>query len=107
MIRASFGTDKNGLLGFEISGHSGYSEEGSDIICAAVSAMADLVIHLAVDIYKDGGKVFQDDKSASLAFYPEKTESSVLVGGLYDELLALSNEYPKNVSVKKTDGHTK
>ena len=26
--------------GFECSGHAGYAEEGSDIICAAVSALA-------------------------------------------------------------------
>jgi uncharacterized protein YsxB (DUF464 family) len=28
------------ITGFRISGHSGYSEEGSDIVCAAVSALA-------------------------------------------------------------------
>lgn len=28
------------LTGFEISGHSGYGEAGSDIVCAAVSALA-------------------------------------------------------------------
>ncbi len=27
-------------VGFEISGHAGYAEEGSDIICSAVSALA-------------------------------------------------------------------
>lgn len=26
--------------GYEVSGHSGYAEEGSDIICAAVSVLA-------------------------------------------------------------------
>lgn len=34
--RNSFGN----ITGFEISGHAGYAEEGSDIICAAVSAIA-------------------------------------------------------------------
>ena len=28
------------ISGFEISGHAGYAENGSDIICAAVSAIA-------------------------------------------------------------------
>ncbi|KMO86809.1 hypothetical protein AB840_06260 [Megasphaera cerevisiae DSM 20462] len=33
--------DKHHILnGFEISGHSGYDEAGSDIVCAAVSALA-------------------------------------------------------------------
>jgi uncharacterized protein YsxB (DUF464 family) len=28
------------ITGFSIKGHSGYAEEGSDIVCAAVSALA-------------------------------------------------------------------
>lgn len=27
------------LVGFEVLGHTGYAEEGSDIVCAAVSAL--------------------------------------------------------------------
>lgn len=36
IFRSSHGT----VSGFEISGHADYAEEGSDIICAAVSAIA-------------------------------------------------------------------
>ena len=32
-------TDKGEVLGFEASGHAGYAEAGSDIVCAAVSAL--------------------------------------------------------------------
>lgn len=41
MIRACiFRNRKQEIWGFEIEGHSGYAEAGSDIICAAVSALA-------------------------------------------------------------------
>lgn len=41
MIRAEiFRNSRGAVSGFEISGHAGYAEEGSDIICAAVSAVA-------------------------------------------------------------------
>ena len=30
---------KGKIIGFEASGHTGYSEEGSDIVCSAVSAL--------------------------------------------------------------------
>ena len=30
---------KGQFVGFEASGHTGYSEEGSDIVCSAVSAL--------------------------------------------------------------------
>ena len=38
MITIIFCTDKSGLCGFDISGHSGYAEAGSDIVCAAVTS---------------------------------------------------------------------
>lgn len=41
MIKARIYRDNRGnVSGFEISGHAEYAEEGSDIICAAVSAIA-------------------------------------------------------------------
>lgn len=41
MINAFFFLNsKKEIWGFEISGHAGYEEEGKDIICAAVSALA-------------------------------------------------------------------
>ena len=41
MTKISFNTDpENGLFtGFECLGHSGYADEGSDIVCAAVSIL--------------------------------------------------------------------
>ena len=32
--------DASRITGFSIKGHSGYAEEGSDIVCAAVSVLA-------------------------------------------------------------------
>ena len=40
MIEISLHCRGTYLTGFDISGHAGYSEEGSDIVCAAVSALA-------------------------------------------------------------------
>ena len=31
--------DRSGLVGFEAKGHTGYADEGSDIVCSAVSAL--------------------------------------------------------------------
>lgn len=41
MTTISIVYSKNGTIcGFDISGHAGYSEAGSDIVCAAVSALS-------------------------------------------------------------------
>ncbi len=34
---------ENIIFGFVVSGHSGYSEEGSDIVCSAISSTAQMV----------------------------------------------------------------
>ena len=40
MTKISFDLDKeNNYFGFEATGHSGYAEEGSDIVCAGISAL--------------------------------------------------------------------
>ena len=41
MTKITLKYDPEGMiLGFECKGHSGYGEEGSDIVCAAVSALS-------------------------------------------------------------------
>ena len=40
MITVTIYKKSNQYLGFDINGHAGYAEEGSDIICAAVSVLS-------------------------------------------------------------------
>ncbi len=45
MIRATFYIDKNAVVrAFEMSGHAGYADAGSDIVCSAVTAISQTVI---------------------------------------------------------------
>lgn len=39
MTTVKFYKDKNIYTGFECSGHTGFSEEGTDILCSAISAL--------------------------------------------------------------------
>jgi len=36
--------DNNEITGFSLNGHAGYSENGKDIVCAAVSAVTNMAI---------------------------------------------------------------
>ena len=44
---------KNGgnIVGFDVSGHSGYADEGSDIVCAAVSSVVEFTESLINDSF--------------------------------------------------------
>ena len=39
MTKCEFFTQDDRITGFSVSGHSGYAEAGSDIVCAAISAV--------------------------------------------------------------------
>lgn len=44
MIEVTVFHSNQGICAFSLKGHSGYAEEGSDIVCAAVSSIAQYVI---------------------------------------------------------------
>lgn len=55
--------NKDFLTGFEVVGHTGYAEQGSDIVCSAVSSMTqmavvglDQVLKLKLNVKKDEKK---------------------------------------------------
>ena len=53
MINISIVEDEFGAVrGFEIKGHSGYAKSGSDIVCAAVSALAYTAVGAICDMCK-------------------------------------------------------
>ncbi len=64
MINALIFKSSGRICGFELSGHSGYSEQGSDIVCAAVSSVAQFTIagisetlHLSCDYELSEGNI--------------------------------------------------
>ena len=66
-----FRNSQKKVTGFEISGHAGYAEEGSDIICAAVSAIAYTTIGYFSE-KKIGGKEPQySEKDGYMKFKPD------------------------------------
>jgi uncharacterized protein YsxB (DUF464 family) len=106
MTSVIFYTRNNTFAGFEISGHSGYSESSSDIICAALSAMTSLVV---TALENSGHKYsFNADEKIPKAVLVAETPTAIsenLFQSLYREAAELSREYPKYVAVKKREYH--
>ena len=50
MIKAEFHTASGMINGFVVSGHSGYSGSGSDIVCAAVSSAVLMAANTLTDV---------------------------------------------------------
>ena len=101
MITASFTKSNGKFQKFRINGHSGYAAQGSDIVCAAVSAMAMLTINTATEGFKIPASVFADEEGPVIEFELETEDERgcILIAGLWQELAALANDYPNNVRV--------
>lgn len=88
-----------------MSGHSGYAEEGADIVCAAVSAAVNLAITTIVDVMgvKARTKVNEEEARITLKLPAscEENEDAVqdMLAGLMLYLCSLRDDYPNNIEV--------
>ena len=100
---------KNGnIIGYKASGHSGYSEQGSDIICSAISTSLQMtligiqeVLKLKVDFKINDGFLDVDLKNISL---DKLTQINILTETMAIFLKELTEQYPKYIRlVEKED----
>ena len=100
---------KNGnIIGYKASGHSGYSEQGSDIICSAISTSLQMtligiqeVLKLKVDFKINDGFLDVDLKNISR---DELTQTNILTEAMAIFLKELTKQYPKYIRlVEKED----
>ena len=110
MTTVTFHSGSGRIDGFLVEGHSGYGEAGSDIVCAAVSAVVGLTECTINEVMGLGAPVKAVEKSAriSLKLPPALNEASdnlcqSLLTGLLVYLQAMGEEYPENVSVLLDD----
>ena len=97
MICVSFNT-RGAELSFEIKGHSGYAESGSDIICATVSSAAYLTANTLTDVFGLKAEAKVDD--GYMFFSTAKVEIAAgLFEGLRQHLLQLQQQYPKFIKI--------
>ena len=93
---------KNGnIIGYKASGHSGYSEQGSDIICSAISTSLQMtligiqeVLKLKVDFKINDGFLDVDLKNISL---DKLTQTNILTEAMSIFLKELTKQYPKYI----------
>ena len=106
MTRCEFFTEDERITGFTVSGHSGYAEAGSDIVCAAVTSAVRLVEATINDVMGLCAAVKVREQDAAISFrlpgglapMAENTCQNLLTG-LMVYLAQLHDEYPENIEV--------
>ena len=98
------------LWGFRSCGHTGYAEEGSDILCAAVSSMSLLVVNAIESGFGAPVDCQVDEETPSLSVVvpalvageiAENTRFAVsrLIDAYRRQLQELAGDYPKYIRV--------
>ncbi len=92
------------LLGFQMTGHSGIAEEGSDILCAAVSSAAYLVANAITDVVQVRADLSVSEGSMFLRI-PERSVflCRTLLQGLRLHFMGLEEQYSENIRINYTE----
>ena len=100
--------NKNHILGFEVSGHSGYAEEGSDIVCSAISTATQMAVLGITKILKLDA--FVEVSNGYLKFMLNKNnylddKVQFILKSMQSSLQEIAKEYGKhfNMEAKKRD----
>ena len=104
MTRCEFFTQDDRITGFSVSGHSGYSEAGSDIVCAAVSAAVAMAEATINDVCGAKAKVRVKDADARVsltlpASCDEEESVQAVLAGMLLTLCSLRDDYPDYIEV--------
>ena len=104
MTKVEFFNEEGRITGFCCSGHSGYAEEGADIVCAAVSTAVSLTANTICDVLGERAKTKVDEASAAITLkLPAVCENEEAVQAvLTGMMLTLSNwrdDYPEYIEV--------
>ena len=92
------------ITGFTVSGHSGYAEAGSDIICAAVSAIVTMAEATINDVCGAKAKVRVKEEDARItltlpASCDEEESVQAVLAGMLITLCSLRDDYPDYIEV--------
>ena len=106
MVKIKVSRNSKGYITkIEANGHSGYAEEGLDIVCAIVSTAVQSVVVCCEDVLKS--EYFADIKDGYLKWYLNNDETaekmSVLTETVYRVLIQAQESYGSYISVKEVN----
>ena len=104
MTRCEFFTEEDRITGFSVSGHSGYAESGSDIVCAAISAVVTMAEATINDVCGAKAKVRVKDEDARVTLTlptscDEEEAVQAVLAGMLLTLCSLRDDYPDYIEV--------
>ena len=109
MISAILTREGSGFSRCRVTGHSGYAEEGSDIVCAAVSILTCTCVNALESVCGLVPRV-TENRGGLISFHlPKRTaeedaKAQILMGALKQGLSDLADAYPRYVQLTIKNG---
>ena len=104
MTTVEFFNQDGRISGFSVSGHSGYGEESTDVVCAAISAAVTFAEATINDVLgaQAKTKVNQEEARVTLklpASCEEEDAVQAVLTGMMLTLTSLRDDYPDHIEV--------
>ena len=102
MIKIQIIIDNSQILKVEVKGHADYADKGSDIVCAAVSAIVQTAGHEVEKMSKNS----TCEKEGYYSIITEKIDdensrdAQIILKTMQNGLAELQEQYPKNIKLE-------
>ncbi len=85
------------ISGYLIKGHSGYAEEGSDIVCSGISAVSQMALVGLTEVLKKDVDCVCEDGLLSVDIKGDLKECQVILNAMELSLKDIAKNYPAYV----------
>lgn len=86
--------------GITVDGHAGYAESGKDIVCAAVSALAQTLVISLNSFTNDRITHVQHDGYIRIDYKDLSERGQLLVDSFFIGVCGIANAYPEHLAIK-------
>ncbi|MFA5657752.1 MAG: ribosomal-processing cysteine protease Prp [Oscillospiraceae bacterium] len=103
MITAEFIKSGSAFIGFCVSGHSGFSDSGKDIVCAAVASAVQYCSNTITDCFNVRADVKVLENIIRLKLPPETPAAEKMIEGLFVHLNFLAEDYKGTIKITTSE----
>lgn len=110
MINIEIYNDKNNnIVKYKVYGHSGYAEQGKDIVCAAVSsicqsALLGIIEVLKINAFFKTGEAYIECTLPNDIDKEDMEKASIILKTMLISLKQLQSQYRKHIQIVEREG---
>lgn len=103
MIKAQFKFTDGKTVGFTVSGHAGYSQSGTDIVCAGVSSAVMLTVNAITENFKVKAKAKDLGNEIQFELLESDENASKMLDALKTHLEILEKEFSGTITIENME----